>query len=225
MGAHHFPHRPAAVFFVGDSITLGWRDENLGGWPARLIGALPTASPGNSTTMYNLGVRGDTSDDIAKRWHDEVRRRRRVQGTAVVFAFGINDAKMNANGVLALGEGRTRANVADILATATLDHRVLFIGPTPVEEVALHQHLNAAGDQAMPSNSSIGEISAIISEQAALAGVPFLDLFEALSGDARWLATLRQTDGLHPPADGHDIIAGAVGAWQPWTTLFAERRS
>lgn len=212
------------MFFVGDSITLGWRDETLGGWPARLMGALPAASAGNAITMYNLGVRGDTSEDIAKRWHDEVLRRRRVPGTAVVFAFGINDAKLSADGGLALGAGRTRRNVANILATATLDHRVLVVGPTPVEEVALHQHLNPGGDQAMPSNASIGEISAIIAGEAALADVPFLNLFDALSGDARWLATLRQTDGLHPPANGHDIIASAVAAWQPWNTLFAERR-
>ena len=56
---------PDAVFFVGDSITLGWRDEDLGGWPIRLMGALPSKL---SVTAYNLGVRGDTSEEIRDRF-------------------------------------------------------------------------------------------------------------------------------------------------------------
>lgn len=218
-----FPLRrggPSAIFFVGDSITLGWRDETRGGWPARLLTGLGPA--GASVTMYNLGVRGDTSEDIAVRWHDEVVRRRREPRSAVVFAFGVNDAKLSPGGSYALGAARTRSNVASILARATADHTVLFVGPTPVEEAALHRVLNPASKLAMPSNDSIVAVSAIIAGEAERVGVPYLDLFNELTSDPRWIAALRQTDGLHPPAIGHDILARTIAAWRPWTALFED---
>ena len=67
--------RPDVIYFFGDSITLGWRDESLGGWPVRLLRGLH--AEGHAATGYNLGIRGDTSTKIADRWEDEVRRRRR----------------------------------------------------------------------------------------------------------------------------------------------------
>ena len=89
---------PDTVFFVGDSITLGWRDEEIRGWPLRVVAAL---GPAAAVTAYNLGIRGDTSDNILARWQDEVRRRLRPQAsTIIVFAFGANDAKGDASGRL-----------------------------------------------------------------------------------------------------------------------------
>src|SRR5262245_46817931 len=87
---------PDTIYFLGDSITLGWRDEELGGWPTRLMRRL--AARGHDITGYNLGIRGDTSREIAGRWKDEVRRRQRGANPLLVFAFGVNDAKMEPDG-------------------------------------------------------------------------------------------------------------------------------
>ena len=209
---------PDTVFFVGDSITLGWRDEEIRGWPSRVVAAL---GPAAGVTAYNLGIRGDTSDNILARWQDEVRRRLRPQAsTVIVFAFGANDAKGDASGKLLIPPDALRHNVRRILGLATPDHRVLFVGPAPIDEETLARVLNPTGLLPMPSNRRIRDVSEVLSEEAAAAGVPYLDLVARLSGDAAWSAAIRTTDGLHPPARGYDILAGHVAAWKPWASLF-----
>src|ERR1019366_9384433 len=107
---------PGAVVFVGDSITFGWRDEDLGGWPTRLITALPNRQ---TVTAYNLSVRGDTSESVRARWQDEVGRRRQISSsTAIVFAFGANDAKLYPDGEPFVPLEDTRRNPAQILQMA-----------------------------------------------------------------------------------------------------------
>jgi lysophospholipase L1-like esterase len=211
---------PGAVFFVGDSITFGWRDEDLGGWPTRLIGALPSRQ---SVTAYNLGVRGDTSEDVLARWRDEVERRRQIgSSTVIVFAFGANDAKLHPGGRPFVPLESTRRNTADILKMATGDHRVLFIGPAPVEEDALARVINPDGRAAVPTNHQVKTVSSLIAAETAKAGVPFFDLYSRLADEKSWFDGLRETDGIHPPGRGHDLIARLIGAWQPWTGLFPE---
>ena len=211
---------PDAVFFVGDSITLGWRDEEVRGWPVRVIAGL---RPRRAITAYNLGVRGDASDNILARWQDEVRRRRRPKTSAVlVFAFGANDAKLDADGKPLISVDALRHNTRRILGEAIRDHRVLFVGPAPVDEETLARVLNPAGDVPMPSNRQIAVVSEALAGEAATAGVPYLDMRERLAGDQSWSAAVRETDGLHPPSRGYDIIAGHVAAWSPWASLFAQ---
>jgi lysophospholipase L1-like esterase len=212
---------PDSVFFVGDSITLGWRDEEIRGWPVRVM----TRLQARAVTAYNLGVRGDTSGNILARWQDEVRRRLRLPGSAaVVFAYGANDAKLDRRaGGPVLPLDVVRDNTRRILGEATRRYRVLFVGPAPVEEDVLERVLNPDGGIAMPSNRQIGAVSATLAEEAAAVGVPYLDLGARLAADPAWFATLRETDGIHPSARGYDIIAGHVAAWAPWAALFAER--
>jgi lysophospholipase L1-like esterase len=209
---------PDSVFFVGDSITLGWRDEDIGGWPIRLIAGL---DPDRSITAYNLGVRGDASEQILTRWHEEVRRRRRPLTTSVVvFAFGANDAKIGPGGEPLIALDAFRANTRRILAPAVRDHQVLFIGPAPVDEGALARVINPTGGVPVPSNRQIAAISDALAEETATAGIPYLDLVKRLAGTDTWHAALRATDGIHPPSRGHDMIAAQVAAWTPWVALF-----
>jgi acyl-CoA thioesterase I len=209
---------PDQIFFVGDSITLGWRDEDIGGWPVRLIAGL---HPERAITAYNLGVRGDTSELILARWEDEVRRRRRPLTTAVVvFAFGANEAKMTAGGEPLVSLDTLRRNTRCILTAAIGDHHVLLVGPAPVEEGALARVINPAGDVPVPTNRRIADVSAALAAEAARLEIPYLDLMAQLSGEESWYAALRDSDGIHPPSRGHDAIAGAVAAWQPWASLF-----
>ncbi|HZP18703.1 MAG TPA: GDSL-type esterase/lipase family protein [Bauldia sp.] len=207
---------PDAVFFVGDSITFGWRDEDVGGWPARLSGAIANR---HGVTAYNLGVRGDTSRSILARWEDEVGRRKQAH-SAIVFAFGANDAKLDARGQSLIAPEETRRNTAAILSGAKRDHAVLLIGPAPVDEAALAKVLNPSGSVPVPSNRQIGIVSDILAEEAERAGIPYFDLMHRLAADEDWFEALRGTDGIHPPGRGHDRIAALVLAWQPWASLF-----
>lgn len=211
------PAVPDAVFFVGDSITFGWRDEDVGGWPTRLTTAL---SARHAVTAYNLGVRGDTSSSILVRWQDEVGRRKQAPHSVIVFAFGANDAKLFPDGRPFVAPDATRHNTAAILAAAQREHTVLFVGPAPVDEPVLARVINPSGTQPVPTNRQIGLVSQILAEETERAGVPYLDLSKQLADNAGWIDSLRETDGIHPPARGHDTIAALVGAWRPWTAIF-----
>lgn len=211
---------PDVVYFFGDSITLGWRDEDLGGWPARLLRRLH--SDGYDVTGYNLGVRGDTSTGIAERWEDELRRRWREGNALLVFAFGVNDSTLGPDGRRSLPVAQTARNVGTVLERAR-HYPVLLIGPAPIEEALMHRRLNAAGDLPMPTPDSIADTARAIGAEARKAGVPYLDLLAVLGGDAGWRASLLQTDGLHPSSAGHDAIARQIAHWAPWQQFFPAR--
>ena len=54
------------ICFVGDSLVLGTNDDAYLGWPARLVQRETRA--GHDVSLYNLGIRADTSEMIAARW-------------------------------------------------------------------------------------------------------------------------------------------------------------
>lgn len=214
---------PDAVFFVGDSITFGWRDEEQGGWPSRLIAALPSDA---HVTGYNLGVRGDTSEDIRARWSDEVARRHRDNAaTVVVFAFGANDAKLFPDGRPLVALDRVAENAQLILSAAKRRHRVLFVGPAPVEEEALGRAFNADGVSPVPTNAQVDRVAGILASVAAEAAIPYYDLAGDLRHRKEWFDILRTTDGIHPPALGHDMIASLLVRWPAWRALFPRQES
>lgn len=215
--AQYSPRHLDAVFFVGDSNTFGWRDDDVGGWPTRLITSMTNR---HTVTAYNLGVRGDTSRSILARWREEVGRRRQAAHSAIVFAFGANDAKLYPDGTPFVPLEETHRNTAAILASAKKDHDVLMIGPAPIDEAALARVLNPSGSDPVPTNRQVVKVAGILREEAARAGVPFLDIAAALAANDDWFAALRETDGIHPPGRGHDMIAALVSTWSPWVGLF-----
>src|SRR5579875_2085890 len=78
------------VLFFGDSHVLGIGDPTGVGWVGRV--ALASFDAGLPVTAYNLGVRGETSVDVASRWWRETSPRLLAAAdTKVVLSFGIND--------------------------------------------------------------------------------------------------------------------------------------
>jgi lysophospholipase L1-like esterase len=63
----------ARICFVGDSFVNGTGDPECLGWTGRICAL--ACQKGHDVTYYNLGVRRETSTDIATRWRDEVSRR------------------------------------------------------------------------------------------------------------------------------------------------------
>ena len=64
------------ILAFGDSITLGMWDYEAGGWVNRIGRALGVTSRKNpeddSTTIYNLGVSGNSSREILERFENEI---------------------------------------------------------------------------------------------------------------------------------------------------------
>lgn len=188
------------ICFVGDSYVNGTGDPDCLGWAGRVSAAARRA--GHNLTCYNLGVRRETSTDIARRWLMECEcRLPAATQNHVVFSFGANDVAFD-NGVRRVPENTTLDNLRAILDVAKTRYRTLLIGPP------------AAPDEA--HNARLARLSERMSVTAARVGVPYLALFPQTVNDASWMEEVRNNDGAHPCAAGYTRIASLIEAWPEW---------
>jgi lysophospholipase L1-like esterase len=188
------------ICFVGDSYVQGTGDPEGLGWAGRLCARARHA--GRNVTGYNLGVRRETSRDIAQRWFSECERRLpAATGNHVVFSFGANDTALE-NDAPRVPEDESLANLRAMLDTAKAHYRTLVIGP-PANADAAH-------------NARLARLSERMGEVAVQMGVPYLALFPLVVNDPLWMQEVCSNDGAHPRARGYahlaDIVA-ASGAW------------
>ena len=204
------------IGFFGDSITAGTGDEEYRGWPGRLCAA--ERARGHDLTLYNLGVRADTSAHVAGRWQAEARARLPAHlPCALVFAFGVNDTAEEAGKGVRVALPETLGHARAILIAARQWRPTLWIGPTPMAPKLEHVSMGTA------FRFEIARTRAANAAYAALAGdldVPYLDLFEPLLDEPRWRAALAAGDGIHPNGDGYTILAARIGAWPAWRRWF-----
>ena len=124
---------------------------------------------GINLTHYNLGIRRDTSSDIAERWQQECAARLPADCEAlVVVSFGVNDTSI-FEGVQRVSEEESLSNFQRILRTASASYKVLVIGPPPMPDSA--------------HNRRVAQLDKQFTELAATLNVPHLSVFEVLRKD------------------------------------------
>ena len=209
------------IGFVGDSITHGTGDETLLGWTYRV--GQTEAAKGHDVTVYNLGIRADTSLLVEARWEVEVMSRLKLEmNCGTVWAIGINDSAhektANTDG-LRVPLDKSVDRISRMIAAAQAIGPALWVSPTPViEEMMPIDRL--PGVVYDFRNERIQEYSSAFAAKAMEIGVPYLDLFSSLAGNPEWEESLRASDGLHPNADGYVMMAARVTAWDAWRNWF-----
>jgi acyl-CoA thioesterase-1 len=184
------------IAFLGDSIVNGTGDEEMLGWVGRV--SSHAVARGHDVTCYNLGIRRDRSLEVAERWQDEVRRRLPAgHDGRVVFSFGVNDAIQMPT---APAEETIRALQSILMRSS--ERPMLFVGPSPLTQADLNQR--------------IVRIDAAMSQICAVADVPYLSVFAALSASDVWMSALKQGDGAHPRSGGYRLLAELIEAWPAW---------
>ncbi|RBO91560.1 GDSL-type esterase/lipase family protein [Nocardia puris] len=190
------------VCFVGDSFVAGVGDPVCAGWAGRVAAVAHGA--GVALTAYNLGVRRQTSTDIAKRWFAECAQRlpSGVDGR-VVFSFGVNDT-MEEDGVRRVPADASAANLVKMLGQAAdRGWSALVVEPPPVDDDAHNTRIARLGDR----------FASVCAEEH----VPFVRVHEQLRADEVWLREVRAGDGAHPSAGGYEAFAALVTpAWLDW---------
>ena len=200
------------IFCFGDSITLGYNDSAQLGWPGRLGRDLVHGD--DSVAVYNLGVNGDTSLDIAARWRNEADARSRDTVGLVLFAFGFNDAAKADNGDLQVDLATSINTARAILDEAKSISEVLWIGPTPLDEsVNPMQTEFASWDM---RNADIARYDEAYANLAPDIGVAYLRLFPEFVSSPRYQAALVAGDKVHPGDDGYAMIAERIASWDKW---------
>lgn len=192
------------VLFFGDSFVAGTGDPTGLGWVGRIAAASYVA--GLPITAYNLGVRRDTTLDVAARWSAEMWARMQDRGPSygVVFAVGVNDTT-EEHGRLRVAPGvavDTLGRVIDLAQEAGA--AVFVIGPPPAGEPA--------------QDERVRELSARFAELARQRGVPFADTIDALCATGVWAGEAAAGDGTHPGAGGYARLAEFVlgAGWIDW---------
>lgn len=188
------------ICFLGDSFVNGTNDPHCLGWVGRV--SARARAGGCDLTPYNLGIRRDTSQDIAARWQIEAALRlpEDMDGR-LVFSFGVNDC-CDENGCRRIAATDTIATVRQILTMAAERYPTLMVGPPPIAEAAI--------------NARIGKVSAALAALCCDLGRPYLDAFTPLATSPVWMAEVAATDGAHPGAAGYDVLAELVQGWPAW---------
>jgi acyl-CoA thioesterase I len=169
--------KPIKMVVLGDSLSAGLGLSASSAFPVRLQKALKTN--GIAVDIINAGVSGDTSSGGRDRLDWSV-----PEGTdAVILELGANDALRGTDPTV------TRAALTDILRRLKARKIAVLL----------------CGMLAPPNYGSdySARFNAIYPELAKSFGVPLYPFFlEGVATDAR----LNQADGLHPTAEGIDVI-------------------
>jgi acyl-CoA thioesterase I len=169
--------RPIKMVVLGDSLSAGFGLFGSDAFPEKLQKALK--NKGIDVDMTNAGVSGDTSSGGRDRLDWSV-----PEGTqAVIVELGANDGLRGTDPAI------TRAALKDIVTRLKARGIAVLL----------------CGMLAPPNYGSeyATRFNAIFPDLAKSSGVPLYPFFlEGVAADAR----LNQADGMHPTAEGVDVI-------------------
>jgi lysophospholipase L1-like esterase len=183
----------------GDSFVAGVGDPEHLGWTGRALAGR------REVTLYNLGVRRDTSADIAARWRAEAMARLVAdEPCRIVFSFGVNDS-WSEGGPPRVPPAQSLLGARAMLAGAGALAPALLVGPPPVPDPGV-----AARTEALNEHLQL---------LCARLKVPFIDVFRPLAADGLWLSEAQAFDGAHPGAAGYQRMADLIAAHPAWRSF------
>lgn len=194
--------RDVRICFVGDSLVAGLGDQQCLGWAGRL--AVRAAAAELPLTYYNLGVRGQTSSDIAARWEVECAQRLPADCDArVVFSFGTNDT-VSEDGTVRVPAADSAANLRRMLRRcADLGWGALVVAPPPTADA---EH-----------NTRIAGLDATFTDICAQEQIPYLRIHQPLQHNDIWMAGVATGDGYHPATAAYEQFAAIIAPhWLQW---------
>ncbi len=201
----------AVIYCFGDSITYGAWDIGEGGWAARLrkhLDDLQAKDPDLYFLSYNLGIPGETTDGLVKRFEAELDAREREGEEAIfIFAFGANDSVfLPATKEFRVPQGRFVSNLQSVLnSAAKISRKIVMLNITPADEEICARRYEG---KKLRLNKNVEEYNGLLSKLAKESNIPLVDIYSAYL--AKKPSTLLSEDGLHPNDAGHQIIFDKV---------------
>jgi lysophospholipase L1-like esterase len=192
------------VLVFGDSIVYG-RDAVSCGWAQRLLGddieQMLEAGAGQGA-VFNLGVYGNTTKDVIKRFEAETKARKGTDpDIAFVFSVGLNDAKVVDDKPVSTPERFATDLQALVKLARKYSDKMLFVGLTPVEIESPY----VRGSWTVARICEFEDVLRTFAKKEAIPLVALLEEFGALLEEEELL-----TDGFHPNDDGHLFIYDQV---------------
>ncbi len=183
------------VLVFGDSIVMGLWDEH-GGWPERLWS-------GRSRIVYNLGVDGETSEDVSNRFYSEAKSRGANKNSVIVFAVGINDSS-RMNGAHRVNLAKYVRNMEGLVdgARQHFTTNILCIGLAPIDQSKSVPFILERTISFFSADRR--EYDLALETVCRTKGVRYVSLRTLMLEDHL------SEDGVHPLSSGHAIIAESV---------------
>ncbi|HEY0907899.1 MAG TPA: GDSL-type esterase/lipase family protein [Candidatus Paceibacterota bacterium] len=203
--------KPTILLF-GDSITRGAFDTEQGGWGDRLKAVANRKSVENKLQpvvgVLNLGIGGNTSADLVKRFRFETEQRAVKGSTFFVFSFGTNDAAVIASTkAFAVDKDSYIKNMKRAISEArAFSQEILCLTSAPVNE-AITKNTSLIGKSRI--NADIDAYNAALVELCESEGIDYLDINALFKREGDY-SRLLFADGLHPVSEGHVLIFDAV---------------
>jgi len=176
------------VVFMGDSITDGWQNPDMGGF-----------FPGKP--YVDRGISGQTTPQMLLRFRPDVIA---LQPRVVVILAGTNDIAGNTGPEsLEYIEG----NLTSMAELARANHiRVVLASLTPVADITTPEGKNIVQTVRRPPQQIL-ELNAWIKKFTAGHGDVYLNYFPATADDKGFFKRQLTNDGLHPNAAGYAVMA------------------
>lgn len=196
------------ILIFGDSIVWGACDEE-GGWTTRVKRLIDKKrlTEGYSSSVYPLGISGDTTEDLLKRFNNETKARLDEDSNLVIiFAIGINDTQVDIKGLVnKISVEEFRENIKELVNQARKHTQdIIFIGLTPVD-----QRVNPMSWKPTHAylNEQVAKYNRALQNVVKTQGVPFIELYSEMLME-NYMKLLE--DGLHPNTKGHEFIYNKV---------------
>ena len=180
------------ICVFGDSISQGYNDYRWGGWIDRLKIYFNLSD--YDIPVFNLGVSGDNTFDLLKRFKVESEAR---NPELIIFAIGINDSQyINSKDNPSILLNEFNNNLLELKnLSKQFTNKIVFVGLTKVEELKV-----------MPipwsttkyyDNENIRKYDLAIKNFCKENSLYFIEMFDLLDDEDL-------DDGLHPNLKGHE---------------------
>jgi len=190
------------ILIFGSSTTYGKCDPN-GGWAQRLRKYIDeNAENIDSNSIFNLGISGDTTEELLRRFEFETKQRMK-EGEEPIFIFliGINDSQfLHDKQDTRVAPEKFRANLRNLLQMArNFSPKIIFVGFQPVDE--------SRTDPWRPGESYkmkyVEKYDEIVKEVCTETNTHFVDILPILKrNDYKRLLY----DGVHLNSEGHQKV-------------------
>ena len=194
------------VLAFGDSITFGRGVLSDKGWADKLKDYFESEDFFNA--FYNLGIPGDTSTDLLRRFETELKARVNYYHPdnkfVTLIAIGTNDSKgLGTPENLKTNPDDYSNNLLKIVKIAKKETKdIVLISLPPVDESLM------PFENTYFSNKVIREFNDIIERIAKKEGLLFCDVFSDFINQKNYESLF--ADGVHPNEKGYDFIYGII---------------
>jgi lysophospholipase L1-like esterase len=194
------------VMVFGASVTQGFYDTK-GGWVARLweYYTKRLLDGGKDITIFNLGISGDGSDRLVKRFENEtIARKFPGEEFSFVFSIGTNNSWFRSDGSPASTPENYADDVRNLINSARrFSSIIMFLGIGPCDETRAHPV--PWNKDIFFTNERLKLFDQTLANICREEQVEYLPIFEPLKKRLDAGEDIYE-DGLHPNDAGHQLI-------------------